>query len=266
MKPNFKLPLPIIIVIACVFSPEIFAQTSTFDQAYPLKEWTFNVVEFGLIAEGDHYGEISLEDILILAQNPEQMYRDLHGFEEVSKAEAYGGAMILNFGFSRFNPTKNREDREWRIGIAIHSPKESRLHYSNERMDTSIVYCSIQGEVTLDAAYWFKGLWGKRWHWNAGLGGNIGTSTGSEIRIVSGKYISPEQHPSEQQASITESYAGMSATYGRVFIEYGLVYGTKWQFGLNLRKGLGFQHIEQGNTNFIRQSQAWILVVRHKFR
>jgi len=88
MKPNFKLPLPIIIVIACVFSTKIFAQTSTFDQASPLKEWTFNIVEFGLTAEGDHYGEISLEDILILAQNPEQMYRDLHGFEEVPKAEA----------------------------------------------------------------------------------------------------------------------------------------------------------------------------------
>ena len=134
--------------------------------------------DFSLGVDNDHYESMSLDHMLLFAKNPQDLKRNLDGFEEEIEPVASGVALYANFSFSPLDKKngKYKDNREWRFGVGLHAPKEAMVTYQSKAMDSSIVFCNLHGELTAEAAYLMKGLWGKRFHWYLGLGANLGAS------------------------------------------------------------------------------------------
>ena len=240
-------------------------------EAISTPNWKFGVFDFGLGVDQDNYGSMSLNDMLLLAKDPYQMQRDLAGFDEEIHAKAVGASANFNFGFVKPDLRKlNRtREKEIRFGVGFHSPREAMITYKNEFTDTSIVYCNIQGEISLDFAYLFKGMWGKRFQYHYGLGANVASSYNNQMMIIHGKYFGPEEHPSEQEffEENTEYFDGKAVYFARAFVHAGIGYkfGKRWISGINWRKGVGWQFVEDGNTNFLRGTSSFVLSLKYHF-
>jgi hypothetical protein len=241
----------------------------------PTSKWAFSQVDFGLGIDNDHYESMSLENLMAFAKDPEQLKRDLKGMDEEATTSTAGGAFYINAGFSPLKKSEGtyRSDRMLRLGMGIHTPKEAMITYKNEGMDTSIVYCNLQSEITWEAAYLFMGTWGKneRWHWYWGGGMSVGTTFNNKMLIIAGGYLEPGEHPSSQPSDEMnkESYDAKSVLYGRVYVPYGISYATgaqkKWLFGFDFKTGVGAQKIEGESANYIKKTGAFIIGVKYRF-
>jgi len=203
-----------------------------------------------------------------MAKDPSEMQRDLVGFDEEVTTITAGAALYGNVGFAPLDPSTGqyRDDRELQFGIGFHSPKEAMVSYKNQGLDTSIVYCNLQSEITLETAYILKGRWGKKLQWYAGLGMNGGATFNNKMVLISGQYLEPGEHPSELDHAIQESYAAKSVLYSRVYVPYGLHYqvSSNWQLGFDFRTGVGAQFIQGEKADFIKKTGALVIGARYK--
>ena len=236
-----------------------------------LKKWQVNQFNIGLGLDGDNFTAMSLEHILVFAKNPREMYRDLKDFNEEATTQTYGLALYSSVSFSPLNKMtgKYKSNQELQLGIGIHTPKEAMVSYKNEQMDSSIVFCNLHGELTLEAAYLKRHIWNERWHWYWGAGINVGSSFNNEMMLISGQYFEEGEHPSTQQSleNNVETYKAKSVFYSRVYVPYGLHYATSkyWTFGFDLRTGIGMQLIEGEKANFIKKTGTFALGAKYRF-
>ena len=265
------LLLSAIITVACLSS--VLAQSAG-DINQSFKSLRLYQFDFGLGIDNDHYTSMSLEDLLAFAKDPEEMKRDLSGLEEDASAVAYGAAFYGNLSYRLLdrNTGYYRNDRELKFGFGYHSSREAMITYRSTEMDTSIVYCNLQNELTLEATYLFKGTWGKRerwnWYWGGGLSG--GMTFNDEMLLISGRYFGPEEHPTEQPEDDLQidTYAAKSVRNLRLYVPYGIGYrvGANWILGFDFRTGIGFQQIQGGSSNYIRKTGAFVLGAKYAFR
>ena len=145
-----------------------------------MTKWRLTTMEFTLGVTTDRYNSMSLDQISAFANNPAQIQRDVSGMEEVVSTTASGLGFFAQVGFSPadFSKGEYKDNRLIRVGIGIHSPKEAMVTYRDQGRDTSIVYCNLYSELSLEAAYIFKGRWGKRWNWNWGFDWWLSTPLG----------------------------------------------------------------------------------------
>lgn len=228
-------------------------------------KWGITKINFGVGVNYDRFQSMSLNDLMTLAVDPSQMHRDLSKLTDETATSTAGAALYYNLNFSpNSNSTKFfNTQSEISIGVSLNSPKEAMVSFKNKDLDTSIVYCSLHGEMALNLAYQRKGKWGKRWNWYYGLGTNIGATFGNKVLIMSGKYYDEGAHPSTQQslASNVETFGAKPIIYSRFYIPYGINYqvSPSLSFGLDFRSGLGTQFIKGEKANFIKKTGAWIL-------
>jgi hypothetical protein len=260
------------LIFLCFNSINLIGQYVETKQLPQKQKLHFDQIEFGIGIDNDHYNTMSLEEIMAFANNPEQMQRDLYGMEEVASTVNRGAAIYVNFGYAPLNKTTNsyRTDREWRFGVGLHCGKEAMLSYKNEDIDTSIVYCNLQSEITLESAYLLKGLWGKRFHWYYGAGMSLGSSFNNQMLLISGRYFGPDEHPSEQESyeKNVETFDAKSVYYARFYIPYGIGYGLneRWIIGFDFKTGIGVQKIQGKSSNYIKKTGAFVLGVKYRLR
>lgn len=258
----------LLILCALVIPFSISAQMLNPKEISSLKKWKLVQFNFGLGADNDHYNSMSFEHLMAMAKDPTEMQRDLSGLDEEINTMTAGAALYANLGFSPIDHSTGtyRDDRELQLGVGIHFPKEAMVSFKNELMDTSIVYCNLQTEFTLDAAYLFKGRWGKKFQWYAGLGMNGGASTNNKMILISGKYLAPGEHPSTLDHSIEETYEAKSVFYSRLYVPYGIHYSInkQWQIGFDFRTGVGAQFIQDERPDFIRKTGAFVIGARYR--
>ena len=208
--------------------------------------------------DNDRYETMSLGHVLSFAKNPDALSQDLSHLEEETTTKTAGVALYVNLGISPIRNESRNIDREIQVGIGIHSDKEAMVSYKSEDLDTSIVFCNLHSEFTLEGAYLFKGKWGKIVHWHIGLGANGGMTYGNEMILINGGYFEPGAHPSTQPAEEMnmEKFEAKQVYYTRGFIQHGihLGFGPHWQVGLNMRTGMGLQFIEGADPNFIQKT------------
>ncbi len=266
MKQLFTL-----VILIFGFSGATLAQNLTSSTANPKKMWRMTSLNVGLGIDCNNFRSMSLNELMIFAKHPEDMQRDLSLLTEDASTFTAGGVLQASLSFAPLNRATGtyRDNQEWRISIALHSPKEAMVSFKNEDLDTSIVYCNLHGEFTLETSYIFKGRWGKNFHWYAGGGLNAGLTFGNEMVLMSGKYFKPGAHPSTQESdeSSRETFGAKSVYYTRLFIPYGIYYQVKerLQFGLDFRTGLGWQMIGNEKTNFIHRNGGFALGARFLF-
>ena len=187
-----------------------------------MKNWKVNQFNFGLGIDGDNFTSMSLEHLLVFAKNPQEMYRDLNDFNEEATTQTYGLALYSSVSFSPLNKMtgKYKTNQEIQLGIGIHSPKEAMVSYKNEQLDSSIVFCNLHGEITLEAAYVKKHIWNEKFHWYYGVGLNAGSSFNNEMMVISGEYFEPGEHPSTQESleNSVERYKAKHVMYSRIYI------------------------------------------------
>jgi len=252
-------------------SLHLYGQTAEMSEVVRMKKLQFNQVDFGIGVDNDHYGSMSLDEISAFAKHPEEIQRDLSGLVEEATTVTRGAALYVNFGYTPLNKSTGtyRNDREWRFGVGLHSGKESMLSYKNEELDTTIVYCNLQSEITIEGAYLFKGRWGKRFHWYYGAGMSLGSTFNNQIMLIASRYLKPGQHPSEQENNEenTKTYAAKSVQYGRFYIPYGIGYGINNNLiiGFDFKTGIGFQKIPGHSVNYIKKTGAFVLGVKYRF-
>ncbi len=226
-------------------------------------------VNVGIGVDNDRFHDMSLNQLMAISKNPQDLYRDLSGFDEEIRSSATGLALYVSRSFDLWSPRQNSysTNRELRLGFGFHSPKESLISYKNADLDTSIVYCNMHGEFTFEGAYLQKGSWGKKgkllWYWGGGM--NASVSFSNEMIIISGKYFTPGAHPSTQE-SLEENrirFLAKPVTYVRFYVPYGLHYkvSKKTTIGLDLRRGFGVQSILGGSSNFISKTNSFALGV-----
>ncbi|MEM6965930.1 MAG: hypothetical protein AAF573_14275 [Bacteroidota bacterium] len=254
--------------IATFLFVALFFTTATFAQS----KWKLNAVNIQLGVNWNEFESMSLDELMIFAKDPEQMHRDLSFMTEEATTITAGGDIKANFSWSPLNRATGtyRTHQELQVGIALHSPKEAMVAYKSETLDTSIVYCNLHSELSLEGAYVWRGQWGKRkrWHWYVGGGMNAGFTWDNEMVLMEGKYFEPGQHPSTQPiddvAPEPERYEAKSVVYSRIFIPYGLHYqiGKYTTLGLDFRTGRGLQFIGSEKVNWMRRSGGMALGMR----
>lgn len=267
-----KIARILLVVSTCWGTQVSIAQ----EYAAPLRErvsqkpWKWTQVDVALGGDIDRYADMSLQRLMAFARNPAELQRDLQNLDEEIITYATGVGLYANIGLSPLNRKTGtyRDDQELRLGIGIHSPKEAMVTYRNESMDTSIVYCNIHAEITLEAAYLFKYTLGKRFHWYWGVGANTGTTFANEMILMHGKYFGPGEHPSEQESHEMnqQTYRANPIVYGRVYVPYGIHYriDDKWLVGLDMRTGIGWQWISNERTQFIRRTGVFALGAKYR--
>jgi len=258
-----------VLLLSLLFSFSASAQYFEPDESALLKNGPTTSLNVYLGLDKDDYGSMSLGHLMAFAKNPEALSRDLSLFEEETSTITRGLALYINMGFSPIRNETRNIDHEIQVGIGIHSDKEAMVTYKNEDLDTSIVYCNLQGEFTLEGAYLFKGKWGNKVHWHVGVGMNAGITFGNEMVLISGGYFEPGLHPSEQPADEmnVEHFEAKQVYYTRGFIQHGVHYGLgkKWQLGINMRTGIGMQFIQDADPNFIRKTGGFMIGAKYRF-
>jgi len=246
-----------------VISVSMAAQPVSSNVKQPVSRWSVSKINFALGLDWARYDGMSLEGVMVFAEEPEKMKRNLQGLEEEARITTGGAALYLNLSLSPLNSSTGtyRNDQELRLGIALYSPKEAMVSYKNESLDTSIVYCNLHSELALEGAYLFRGQWGRRWHWQIGGGLNGGFTYGNEMVLMSGHYFEEGQHPSTQENLTAEHFMAKQVYYLRGFIPYGLYFRFSDGFALGLegRSGRGLQFIEGGEVNFMEKAGALML-------
>jgi hypothetical protein len=258
----------------CLFSVHSDAQLKSTSTTAKLKKWSLIQYDFGLGVDYDHYNKMSLNQLMSFAENPDEMERDLQGLDEDFTKKTAGLALYLNLSFSPLEKgtQKYRNNRELRLGIGFHSPKESMVSYKNKDMDTSIVYCNLHREITAEAAYLVKWNWGKKKRLNCYIGAsmNASVSFSNEMLLIAGQYFEPGAHPSSQENFIenTSRYDAKSVAYTRMFIPYGIHYqmAGQWSIGFDSRRGIGVQSILGGESNYIRKTGVFSLGAKYQLR
>ncbi len=247
-----------------------YAQQPAPSELATMKKWKISQFDFGLGVDNDNFQNMSLDQLMSMAKNPNEISRSLEGFDEEVETFTGGAALYGNISLSPINLSTGtyRTDRELRLGFGLHSPKEAMVEYVSDAMDSSIIFCGLHGEFTLEAAYLYKGTWGRKFHWYYGFGMNAGTSFANQMLVISGKYYDPEEHEpeAEEGVNITETYKAKSVVYSRLYVPYGVHYalGDHWLVGLDFKTGIGVQFIAGEKANYIRKTGAFILGAKYR--
>ncbi|HQV74542.1 MAG: hypothetical protein KBA60_11035 [Flavobacteriales bacterium] len=237
----------------------------------PMKQWRVTQLNFGTGVESDHFSTMSLAQITAFAKSSQDMQRDLHLFEEEVSTVTSGIALYASAGFAKTKPSTGEPGTigEVQVGVAVHTPREAMVTYKNKGLDTSIVYCNLQREVSLETAYILKGKLGKHIHIYGGLGATGGLTLDNKMVLIEGRYLEPGEHPSSQTAEEVnkKSYGAKQTYYSRLYIPFGIKYGIgpKWQVGLDFRTGIGWQFLPGYGSNFIERSGAFIVGAKYCF-
>lgn len=256
-----RLSLAVSLIIALAASPAV-AQLETGSASAILGKWKLSQFDFGLAISSDNYKNMSYEQLMQLAKDQRPLQQNLDGLEEEAITRTTGASIYLNLGFTPINQKsgKLKDNQELRLGMAFHSPKESMVSFKNKELDTSIVYCNLHTEVTLEAAYLWKWKFGKndRWRTYIGAGMNASASLSNQMQLIMGQYFEPGAHPSEQ-VSFEDNrsiYEARSLAYTRVYVPYGIHYkvSDKWTIGIDSKRGVGMQKIIGGKTNYINRT------------
>jgi hypothetical protein len=241
------------------------AQTNNTRVIADMKPWHTTYFNMSFAVDNDHYSTMSLDRMMAFSKNPQDIQRDLSHMQAEIKPSTAGVALYMNVGMTPLNRNTGEYhiDREVRLGIGLHAPKEAMVAYKSEALDTSIVYCNLQSELTLEGAYVRKAAFGKHGRCYAGIGASGGVSYGNQMVLISGRYFEPGMHPSEQvdKNPVMEKYAAKTVTYARLFIPFGVHYGVddQWSIGLDFRLGLGAQFLPGAPVNFIRRTGMFAL-------
>jgi len=236
-----------------------------------MKMWRVTQLNFGTGVETDRFRSMSLDQIMAFAVSSKELQRDLTLFEEEASTVTSGLGLYASAGFAKIKPSTGDYGTtgEVQVGVGLHTPREAMVTFKNKDLDTSIVYCNMQREITLDMAYVLKGKIGKHLHLYAGLGANGGITLDNKMILIEGRYLEPGEHPSSQTAEEVnkKSYSARSTYYSRIYVPYGIKYGIgpKWQVGLDFRTGMGWQFLQGHASNYIRRTGAVIIGAKFCF-
>jgi len=262
MKRNITL-----VLIFSFFITSLTAQNNSFSTPKSLRLGAFNM-QLGV--NFNQFQSMSHNELMLFAKDPEAMQRDLSNLTEEANAMTAAGVFNLSFSFSPLDRSSGnyRMDREIQFGVSLETDKEAMVSFKNQDMDTSIVFCNLHQEFSVEGAYIFRGNMGRKWEWYVGTGMNAGLTYGNEMMLISGKYFEPGQHPSlqpvDEVAPQIESFDAKNVFYSRAYIPFGLHYkvGEFWSFGIDMRKGIGLQMIGTEKLNFIRKTGMFALGAR----
>ncbi|MBK9147498.1 MAG: hypothetical protein IPM12_06730 [Flavobacteriales bacterium] len=233
--------------------------------------WRLTSLNFGTGVETDRYETMSLQQLMAFAKSGSELQRDLSLFEERVSTTTSGLGLFVLAGFSRPKtmPTTTGTTSEVQVGVGLHSPREAMVTYRHQGMDTSIVYCNLQTELSLETAYLLRGQWSRYVHWHAGLGANGSTTVNNRLILIEGRYLADGEHPSEQEAGEMNKHSvgAKRAYFTRIFIPSGVKFriGPRWQLGMDYRLGIGWQFVPGHSVNRIAFAGAGIIGARYAF-
>ena len=263
---------PILPVLLLVLSAPLQSAAQQAAAVQPIAPvWRMSSLNFGTGVETDRYKTMSLQQLMAFAKPGSELQRDLSLFEERVSTTTSGLGLYVLAGFSRPKtmPTSTGTTSEVQVGVGLHSPREAMVTYRHQGMDTSIVYCNLQTEISLEAAYLLRGQWSRYVHWHVGLGANGSTTVNNRLILIEGRYLADGEHPSEQKAEEMNKHAfgAKRAYFTRIFIPTGVKFriGPRWQLGMDYRLGIGWQFVPGHSANRIAFAGAGIIGARYAF-
>ncbi|MFT5723497.1 MAG: hypothetical protein ACI9JN_000611 [Bacteroidia bacterium] len=250
----------------------LLSATVSIAQTTKIEKWQYKQFDFGLGVDNDHYHRMSLSNLKAFAENPEVLERDLSGMTEEISTSTAGLGLYLNRSYAPWSKEKGAylSNQSLRVGIGLHSPKESMITYKNKALDTSIVYCNLHSEFTFELGYVWSGTWGakKKFIWYWGLGANTSVSLSNEMLLIEGQYFEPGAHPSTQESfeENTQRFLAKPVVYNRFYVPYGVhrVVGEHWSIGFDARRGFGVQTILGGSSNLINKTGTFMIGAKYR--
>ncbi|MEM9023354.1 MAG: hypothetical protein AAGB22_06415, partial [Bacteroidota bacterium] len=99
-----------------------FAQGPTTQQRAAMSRFLWTNYHFGLGLNNNHFGNMSLDQVMRFAERPRQLQRDLNGFNEEVKSVTYSVGLFFNVGLSPLDRATGtyRQNREVRLGVGLH--------------------------------------------------------------------------------------------------------------------------------------------------
>ena len=260
-----------ILCLALAMPLHAAAQQATPAAPLPTSTWRMTSLNFGTGVETDHFETMSLPQLMAFAKTSQELERDLSQFDEKVSTTTSGLGLFVLAGFSRPKtvPATTNTTTEVQVGVGLHTPREAMVTYRNQDMDTSIVYCNLQTEISLETAYLLRGQWSRYVQWHVGIGANGGLTMGNKMMLIEGRYLADDEHPSEQRAEEMNkhTYGAKQVYYTRLFIPTGVKFriGPRWQLGMDYRLGIGWQFVPDGATNRIQTTGAGIIGAKYSF-
>ncbi len=141
------------------------------------------------------------------------------------------------------------------IGAGFHTTREMRAGYSNKELDTSMFFCNMGNEFSLEAAYAINLFVGNRTILYTGAGTNVSSNFNHEVMVINGQFVPERNH---QQFILTRPetpfvFKSKSLFTTRLFAVLGVnLHRTqKTDITFQYRPGFGIQSIPQENINFL---------------
>ena len=263
-----------------------FAQAQEANPFTPPQHPTWKVTSVGLQAghQFDVYQRMNLHDMKQHAVNPEVLDQDLEGYEGNFYTRVDGAIISGNISLQprRKKTGLGHPNQELRLGLAFNGGREAMIEYTKQTpmggdtvMNSSIIYCGVQNELTASATYLYFARAGRRLSLYTGIGGNLGgTFSNDMLLIFSDNQTLRDPEPSqysdyyfESLNEETRTFGAKSSVFTRVYIPVGMSvrFFKRMEVYGEARLGMGGQQIIGGDFQFIKHTGSTIGGLRYHF-
>lgn len=238
------------------FVAVLLTATTVSAQTETTKSPTWRLSSFGLNIGTVHdvYQRMNLDMMYDFTQNSALLDRDLTGMEEILYRESSGGRVGLNVTLSADRPNA-RYGHEIRLG-AFFSNREPLISYHapsefGEASGSSIIYCNVVNEVSLEGTYLLRRSLGKKEKFSlyGGAGISLGSSFNNKLVVMESSSDSTGMFASGSDSF----YAGKSSLFTRVNVPVGIQANliNRVSFNFETIIGVGMQSVFGGRNYFI---------------
>ena len=223
----------------------------------------------------DRYNTMSIDWMRAHTRNEDVVaVEDDVDYEVMNMASVTGQQMGINLGLTAPAARLGKWGllREIRIAATVVTGREAMVQYSNtenpyiDPIEKSLIFCLIDNEINLAAAYLLKKrMW--KIDLGLGLGGLIGTNFNPEMLIIRNSYTpSGVETQNPVYTSTTDYYRAYHSIFGRAFIPVtmGMWLGKKVELLAEGRVGTGSEWVHK-NVHSIGTTWSGTVGVRWHF-
>lgn len=227
-----------------------FSSTAQIETEIPNNKWKISSIggEYGFIR--DSYQKMDMGTMIDFTKNPALLERDLYGYTENLYRTSSGVKLGLNVTLTSGKMTSNWSN-EIRLG-AFYSGREPMITYNSgsgfDDDHSSIIYCNVVNEISLDGAYIFRRT-SDKFDWFSvygGIGVNLGSSFSSKLIVMENDF----NFQNEDWNFTQESYDAKSSVFSRVYLPVGMQFTLfkHYNLGLESNIGIGMQSVVKGRS------------------
>ena len=247
----------LLIVLLSLFAQPLLSQE--------LPRWRPGNVGLQLGLNSDRYAAMSMDYMRAYAKQTSLIDLELGAMQQEVISRVEGGMMVLSVGLHPLSQDGNTYNlnHELRFALELHAGRESMILWNEAGSSNSLIYCVIQNEAALNAAYLFRHSRFGIIEFYGGLGAGLGKTFGNEFIFIND---TDRSFAGEQNTVYNESvFRAVGSSFYRVYVPAGMdlrVFG-KLKVNVEARYGVGAEKVKDDRLYMIPGTFAAIVGMKY---